>query len=320
MNILKRVPKENVTFLMELNYNNLFLHLKLLNGKCNISFAGIQIMQHEVLWQIDNNEEYSSLIEADKDTYDYVQLELQSYIQKAHQLIESNSLLKPYAKLIVTYPSDEYIFFKFEDRGCFIVITGWGCERKKDCQQEKQKVFSPETITDITDIDIKNEEILNIVDPLSVSKEPETTVDESIRVTKNHFVPQMTFGNAIKTCYRKYATFRGRATRKEYWYFYLYNALVTWVLSGLAIALSSDSQISGFILILEFIFVLISLLPSISVGVRRLHDTGRSGWDLMISFIPLVGVFIVLYFLCCASDKNINMYGAIERQEEKRNA
>lgn len=313
MNILKRVPKENVTFLMELNYNNLFLHLKLLNGKCNISFAGIQIMQHEVLWQIDNNEEYTSLIEADKDTYEYVQLELQSYIQKAHQLIESNSLLKPYAKLIVTYPSDEYIFFKFEDRGCFIIITGWGCERKKDCQQEKQKVFSPETITDI---DIKNEEFLNIVDPLSVSKESETTVDESIRVIKDHPVAQMTFGNAIKTCYRKYAVFRGRATRKEYWCFNLYNLMVACALVALAIAFNSNSKICDIILILELIFVLISLLPSLSVGVRRLHDTGRSGWDFMIFFIPLIGFFIVLYYLCCASDKNINMYDIIERQEE----
>lgn len=317
MNILKRVPKENITFLMELNYNNLFLHLRLLNGKGNLLFAGIQIMQHEVLWQIDNNEEYTSLIEADKDTYEYVQLELQSSIQRVYQLIQSNSLLQPYANLIVTYPSDEYIFFKFEDQECFIVIAGWGCEQKKDCLQEKQKVFSPETIADI---DIKNEEILNIVDPLSVSKDPETTVDESIRVIEDHPVAQMTFGNAIKTCYRKYATFRGRATRKEYWYFYLYNLMVSWGLVGLAIVFDSNAQVSDIILILDLVFILISVLPSFSAGVRRLHDTGRSGWDFMISFIPLIGFFIVLYYLCSASDKNINMYDAIERQEEKRQA
>lgn len=317
MNILKRVPKENITFLMELNYNNLFLHLKLLNGKCNISFAGIQIMQHEVLWQIDNNEEYTSLIEADKDTYEYVQLELQSSIQRVYQLIQSNSILQPYANLIVTYPSDEYIFFKFEDQECFIVIAGWGCEQKKECQQEKQKVFSPEMITDI---DIKNEELLNIADPLSVSKDPETTVDESIRVIENHSVAHMTFGNAIKTCYRKYVTFRGRATRKEYWYFCLYNLMVSWGLVGLAIVFDSNAQVRDIILILDLVFILISVLPSFSAGVRRLHDTGRSGWDFMISFIPLIGLFIVLYYLCSASDKNINMYDAIERQEEKRQA
>ena len=304
MNILKRVPKENITFLMEL-----FLHLRLLNGKGNLLFAGIQIMQHEVLWQIDNNEEYTSLIEADKDTYEYVQLVLQSSIQRVYQLIQSNSLLQPYANLIVTYPSDEYIFLSLKIRNVLLLL--------QDCLQEKQKVFSPETIADI---DIKNEEILNIADPLSVSKDPETTVDESIRVIEDHPVAQMTFGNAIKTCYRKYATFRGRATRKEYWYFYLYNLMVSWGLVGLAIVFDSNAQVSDIILILDLVFILISVLPSFSAGVRRLHDTGRSGWDFMISFIPLIGFFIVLYYLCSASDKNINMYDAIERQEEKRQA
>lgn len=303
MNILKRVQKKDVTFLMELNYNNLFLHLKLLNDKTNLSFAGIQIMQNEILWQIDNNAEYMSLSEADKDTYEYIQLDLQSYLQNIRHLIKSNSRLEPYADLIITYPSDEYVFFKIDDMGCFIIIAGWGCELKRNRNLEEKK---EETSDMSTPVD--QEDISKIVDSLSKLQNLDTGDDKIIKEINGSLVTPMTFINAIKTCYRKYATFKGRATRKEYWYFYLYNVLITWALLGLSVAFDSNPQISGIILVIIFVFILFSLLPSFAVGVRRLHDTGRSGWNFMIAFIPLIGSFIIFYFLCSPSDKTKNMY------------
>lgn len=303
MNILKRVQKKDVTFLMELNYNNLFLHLKLLNDKTNLSFAGIQIMQNEILWQIDNNAEYMSLSEADKDTYEYVQLDLQSYLQNIRHLIKSNSRLEPYADLIITYPSDEYVFFKIDDMGCFIIIAGWGCELKRNRNLEEKK---EETSDMSTPVD--QEDISKIVDSLSGLQNLDTGDDKIIKEINGSLVTPMTFINAIKTCYRKYATFKGRATRKEYWYFYLYNVLISWVLLGLSISFYSNSKVSDIILVMTIVFILFSLLPSLAVGVRRLHDTGRSGWDFMIAFIPVIGFFMVIYFLCCSSEKGINKY------------
>lgn len=84
--------------------------------------------------------------------------------------------------------------------------------------------------------------------------------------------PPLTFAEAIKTCFRKYATFRGRASRSEYWYFTLFLLLAGTVLSVLETAMGQDGQVLG------GIFSLVTFLPSISATVRRLHDTDRSGW------------------------------------------
>lgn len=303
MNILKRVKKENINFLMDLNYNNLFLHLKQLNGKGNLLFAGIQIMQNEILWQFDNKEEYMPLTEADKDIYERVCVDVQLYLQNMYHLIESNPLLKPYANVIVTYPSDEYVFFKIQDMKCFIVIAGWGCELKKNRNQEEKEEEASEILTNVA-----QEDISKIVDSLVTSQNSENGNNKIINETNDSLVTQMTFINAIKTCYRKYATFKGRATRKEYWYFYLYNMLITWALLGLSVVFDSNPQIFGIILVITFVFILFSLLPSFAVGVRRLHDTGRSGWDFMIAFIPFIGGLIIFYFLCSPSDKTKNIY------------
>jgi uncharacterized membrane protein YhaH (DUF805 family) len=101
---------------------------------------------------------------------------------------------------------------------------------------------------------------------------------------------------------KNYVVFSGRATRMEYWMFYLINSIVILALAML-IGISES---------LVFISVLYSfgiVLPSWAVAVRRLHDTGRSGWWVLISMIPLVGGIILLVFLCQKSDGN-NYYGS----------
>lgn len=94
----------------------------------------------------------------------------------------------------------------------------------------------------------------------------------------------MTFQEAIRVCFSKYADFNGRATRSEYWWFFLFTVLVS-------IALSMISPlISG-------LFSLGTLLPSIAAAARRLHDTGRSGWWQLIVLVPLVGLIVIIVFL-----------------------
>lgn len=104
--------------------------------------------------------------------------------------------------------------------------------------------------------------------------------------------PVDSFGEAIEACFKKYATFTGRANRSEYWWWYLFTFLLSWV---------------PFI---GFVACLATLVPSIAVGVRRLHDTGRSGFWLFISLIPIVGAIWLIVLMCQRSQDGDNEYGA----------
>jgi uncharacterized membrane protein YhaH (DUF805 family) len=106
----------------------------------------------------------------------------------------------------------------------------------------------------------------------------------------------MTFGESIKTCFTKYATVQGRASRPEYWWFFLFSVLL---------------QMAGGIVseTLAGVLVVALLLPSVAVGARRLHDIGRSGWWLLIGLIPLIGALILLYWFCQPSSQGANEYG-----------
>jgi uncharacterized membrane protein YhaH (DUF805 family) len=101
---------------------------------------------------------------------------------------------------------------------------------------------------------------------------------------------------------KKYADFSGRARRREYWMFVLVNFVISCVLAGLGYVSSAFN-------VLSYVYTLAVLIPSFAVGARRLHDTGRSGWWLLIGLIPLVGVIILIVFFCQDSDPGDNEYG-----------
>lgn len=100
---------------------------------------------------------------------------------------------------------------------------------------------------------------------------------------------------------KQYAVFRGRARRKEYWMFILFNILV-------ALALAVVGALIGNML-LSHLYSLAVLVPGLAVAVRRLHDTNRSGWWLLINLIPLVGVLAFLYFMVCDGERGANRFG-----------
>lgn len=107
---------------------------------------------------------------------------------------------------------------------------------------------------------------------------------------------------------KKYATFEGRSRRSEYWYFVLFYLLIyigLFVLEGLVSGFGGAGSVG----ILPGIFALAMLVPSLSVGVRRLHDTGRTGWWLLIALIPLIGGIVLLVFTVQDSDPGSNQYG-----------
>lgn len=103
-----------------------------------------------------------------------------------------------------------------------------------------------------------------------------------------------------------YANFSGRARRAEYWWFALANAIVVSVLTGLAAA-------SKAFIVLSVLYGVALIVPSLAVAVRRLHDTGKSGWMLLIGFIPVVGAIVLLVFYFTDSTRGTNQYGDSER-------
>ena len=107
---------------------------------------------------------------------------------------------------------------------------------------------------------------------------------------------------------KKYATFEGRARRKEFWFFALFNFLAILVLALIDGVFGTFSEEAG-IGLLSGIYVLAIFIPSIAVTVRRLHDTDRSGWWILLSFLPLIGGLVLLVFEVLDSTPGANKYG-----------
>ena len=129
----------------------------------------------------------------------------------------------------------------------------------------------------------------------------------------------MTLQESVKTVFSKYATFSGRATRSEFWYFGLFYLIMAFglIIAGIllgAIFGSDEGAVDGFTIgcMLYQIYVLAAVIPYISVTVRRLHDTNRSGWNYWWCLLPLVGYFVLLVFLLQGSDPKDNKYGPYE--------
>ncbi len=118
---------------------------------------------------------------------------------------------------------------------------------------------------------------------------------------------------------KKYADFNGRARRKEYWYFYLINLVISFVLgfsASLFRAANPESIFGIFLGGLTLIYSLGIFIPSLAVGVRRLHDTNRSGVWLLIGFVPFVGAIILIYFFVLDSQPGENQYGPNPKENQ----
>jgi uncharacterized membrane protein YhaH (DUF805 family) len=108
----------------------------------------------------------------------------------------------------------------------------------------------------------------------------------------------MSFAEAISSCFRQYVGFSGRAPRSEFWYFQLFAVLL-----GIGAAILDPTGAIGGLVSLAL------LLPSLAVSVRRLHDTNRSGWWLLIALIPLVGIIILIVWWASRGEPHANRFG-----------
>ena len=116
----------------------------------------------------------------------------------------------------------------------------------------------------------------------------------------------MNFFEAIKICFVKYATFSGRASRSEFWYFSLINLILS---IPIYIYGNSDDPTEKNLYIISIICVIILFLPGIAVQIRRMHDINKSGWFILLNFVPLFGLIIVLVMLTEKGTLGKNRFG-----------
>ncbi len=107
---------------------------------------------------------------------------------------------------------------------------------------------------------------------------------------------------------KKYAVFSGRASRAEFWWFVLINAIIGTILMVVDWALHTNGISSD-------IYALATLIPNLAVGIRRLHDIGKSGWWELIIFVPFIGIIVLLLFYVKPGDEGENKFGPNPRGE-----
>ena len=132
----------------------------------------------------------------------------------------------------------------------------------------------------------------------------------------------MGFTDAVKNCVRNnYLGFSGRASRSEYWWFMLFLQIVpivgyVLVFAYISVALGEEGATMSFetlmnLLSLPSLVTLAFVLPALSVSVRRLHDTGKSGWMLLITLIPCIGLILWLVWMIEDGQAHDNAYGSV---------
>ena len=123
----------------------------------------------------------------------------------------------------------------------------------------------------------------------------------------------MGFGEAVKSFWSKYATFKGRSRRSEYWFIQLFLVLTNLAVAAIDLILM-NGDVERFIAnggggIVGLIWILVTIVPALAVLVRRLHDTGKSGWWVLIGLVPFVGTVVLFVFSVLNSDAGENKYG-----------
>ncbi|MBC8869648.1 MAG: DUF805 domain-containing protein [Planctomycetes bacterium] len=135
-------------------------------------------------------------------------------------------------------------------------------------------------------------------------RDPEPSTSEAARVRR---VPSAGSFSYIEV-WKKFAVFEGRASRIEFWMFFLFNVVIALGLSLVDVIAGTTTESGRGVL--SGVFSLAVWLPNIAVTVRRLHDTGRSGWWLLIGVVPCVGAIVLFLFLVQASEWGYDQYGS----------
>lgn len=123
----------------------------------------------------------------------------------------------------------------------------------------------------------------------------------------------MGFAEAVKSFWSNYATFKGRARRSEYWFIQLFLIITNVAVAAIDLALM-NGDVDRFIAnggggIVGLVWILVTIVPALAVLFRRLHDTGKSGWWVLMGFVPFAGAIVLFVFTVLDSTSGENKYG-----------
>ena len=123
----------------------------------------------------------------------------------------------------------------------------------------------------------------------------------------------MSFGGAVKSFWSHYATFKGRARRSEYWFIQLFLIVTNLAVAAIDLALMGG-DVDRFMAngggIVGLIWIFVTIVPALAVLVRRLHDTDKSGWWVLLGLVPFVGGVVLFVFTVLDSTAGENKHGA----------
>lgn len=158
---------------------------------------------------------------------------------------------------------------------------------------------------------IISKQSISVHSPPSSRTQFEEKMEASVNAANNGAVV-----GAVQHAISKFGSVEGRASRSEYWYF----ALVVTVGTALAAFLDSilgtewwmlqDGRLVPYFGHLQFLVLLVTIVPMVTVGARRLHDIGKSGWCQLLLFVPVLGWALLIYWMCLAGPRNENAYGS----------
>ena len=172
MSTLKTIEKEKVKFLMDFDYNNVLGRLKFVLGKDASFFSEIRVRQNDVTWSTKDDKVYGAFIDASDSEKQLIKESVDNQIEKLSSIISGDSLIGPHTEKIISFPSNQYIYYTVKDGVYNVILTGWGCDTTEP--KEKDETPKQEQTPDKTALIVEPEEDISIMSETE-SKQEEPT-------------------------------------------------------------------------------------------------------------------------------------------------
>lgn len=176
MSILKTIEKENVKFLMDFDYNNVLGRLKFVLGNDASFFADIRVRQNDVTWSTKDDKEYGVFTDANDSEKQIIKEAVDDQIEKLSSIISGDPLIGPHTEKIISFPSNQYIYYTVKDGVYYVILTGWGCDTTEP--KEKDETPKQEQAPDKTAPIAEPEEDINILSESENQEEPTPEIKE----------------------------------------------------------------------------------------------------------------------------------------------